>query len=203
MSSKMNFYDVLFSRRSIRHYQPQAVPRALLERVLRAATWAPSAHNRQPWRFAVVLEDEKKESLATAMGSRLRRDLEADGAPAALIEKDVSRSYARIRYAPALIVVCMSMVDMDRYPDEVRQRNEIIMATQSTAMAGQNLLLAAQAEGLAACWMCAPLFCQDVVSDVLALPADWEPQGLIACGYPAQERTKTRMPFSEVTRFVD
>ena len=41
-------------RRSIRHYRPEAVPGELLEQLLTAAVWAPSAHNRQPWRFAGI-----------------------------------------------------------------------------------------------------------------------------------------------------
>jgi F420 biosynthesis protein FbiB-like protein len=84
------------------------------------------------------------------------------------------------------------MADMDRYPDEKRSRNEYLMAVQSTAMAVQNLLLAAHAEGLGACWMCAPLFCPDVVSAELDLPADWQPQALITLGYPAETKTSTR-----------
>jgi coenzyme F420-0:L-glutamate ligase / coenzyme F420-1:gamma-L-glutamate ligase len=68
---------------------------------------------------------------------------------------------------------------------------------QSVAMAGQNLLLAAHDAGLGACWMCGPLFCPDVVRQVLALPDDWQPQGLITLGYPAQTRTRTRRPVEE------
>jgi nitroreductase len=68
------------------------------------------------------------------------------------------------------------------------------MAVQSTALAGQNLLLAAHALGLASCWMCAPLFCPDVVAETLGLPEDWQPQALIAVGYAAEERQKTRQP---------
>jgi F420 biosynthesis protein FbiB-like protein len=128
------------------------------------------------------------------MGARLRRDLENDHAPADLIEKDTARSYARMTSAPVIIVLCLSMVDMDRYTDEQRNLNEYIMAAQSTAMAGQNLLLAAHEAGLAACWMCAPLFCPDVVRDVLNLPDDWQAQALITLGYPAETREKTRHP---------
>lgn len=203
MCTQTDFYGVLFSRRSIRRYLPRPVPRDILERVLAAATWAPSAHNRQPWRFAVVESVERKQALAKAMGRRLRQDLEADNRPREFIEKDLSRSYSRISSAPVLIVVCLTMADMDQYPDEVRQRNEWIMATQSVAMAGQNLLLAAQAEGLGACWMCAPLFCPDVVGAQLKLPEEWQPQGLIACGYAAEIRRKRREPLASRVRFEE
>jgi coenzyme F420-0:L-glutamate ligase / coenzyme F420-1:gamma-L-glutamate ligase len=89
------------------------------------------------------------------------------------------------------------MTDMDIYADEVRQRREYLMAVQSVAMAGQNLLLAAHDVGLGACWVCAPLFVPDVVRDVLELPADWEAQGFITLGYPAQVCEQTRHPLEE------
>ena len=186
-----------FSRRSIRRYQPDPVPQALITQMLEAAVYAPSAHNRQPWRFYILTDAARKESLAAAMGAKLRRDLEADGAPEALIAADTGRSYARITGAAALIVVCLSMIDMDTYPDERRQQNEFLMAAQSTAMAGQNLLLAAHALGLGACWMCAPLFAPDVVRAALALPDDWQPQGMVTLGYSAESKTKTRHPLEK------
>ena len=88
------------------------------------------------------------------------------------------------------------MEDMDRYADPARQNAEYLMAVQSAAMAGQNLMLAAHAAGLAACWMCAPLFCPEVARDALGLPADWQPQGLITLGYaavPAKRRPRKRL----------
>ncbi|MBL8162304.1 MAG: nitroreductase family protein [Anaerolineae bacterium] len=184
---------VVIERRSIRRYRPEAIARSLIEHILTAAMWAPSAHNRQPWRFAVV-QGEQRLCLAQAMGTRLRHDLAADGVDANVIEADAARSYSRMTAAPVLIVLCLSMVDMDHYPDERRNRAEYLMAAQSTAMAGQNLLLVAHSVGLAACWMCAPLFCPEVVTDVLALPEDWQPQALITLGYPAETREKSRKP---------
>jgi F420 biosynthesis protein FbiB-like protein len=193
----VDFIALARSRRSLRVYTPQPVPPELLERILEAAHWAPSAHNRQPWRFAVLTSPSQREALALTMGARLRHDLSQDGLDPALIEKDVSRSYSRITSAPVLICLCLSMKDMDTYPDERRNGHERTMAVQSVAMAGQNLLLAAHALGLAACWMCAPLFCPDVVSQTLALPPDWEAQALISLGYPAQERQRERRPIQE------
>lgn len=184
--------EAIRSRRSIRRYRNDPVSPDLIDEILRAAVWAPSAHNRQPWRFAVVREGVAKERLAAAMGGQLRADLSADGLPVEAIEKDAGRSYARLTGAPALIVVCLTMADMDVYPDERRQRNEWEMAVQSTAMAGQNALLAAHALGLSACWLCGPLFCPGVVRAALTLPDDWQPQGLITLGYAAETKEKTR-----------
>ncbi len=185
-------YRIIRGRRSIRRFQSQSVPQDVLLRLLDAAVWAPSAHNRQPWRFVLLTSAAAQSTLADAMGQRLAADLRADGVDESAIAADVSRSRARLTGAGALVVVCLTMADMDTYPDPTRQAHEHTMAVQSTAMAAQNLLLAAHAEGLGAVWMCAPLFAPDVVRAALDLPADFEPQGVIALGVPAEERTKTR-----------
>ncbi|MEM7533448.1 MAG: nitroreductase family protein [Chloroflexota bacterium] len=195
-----NFWSLIHNRRSIRRYQPRPVERALIEQLLNAATWAPSAHNRQPWRFCVVMEDATKHRLSQNMGDRWRRDLTADGADPAFIERRVRISHARITGAGALIVAAMTMSDMDTYPDDKRDFAEWTMAVQSVALACQNLLLAAHHHGLGACWMCAPLFVPDLVRDVLDLPAEWHPQALITVGYPAEEKVKEREPLE--TRVV-
>lgn len=194
--------NLIKSRRSIRRYTDQPVSQEAIFRLLEAAHWAPSAHNRQPWRFAVVTDRVKKEHLAGAMGSRLRADRTADGHDPADIERDVTRSYARLTGAPVLIIISTSLVEMDSYRDERRARHEWLMAAQSTAMAAQNLLLLAHAEGLAACWVCAPLFVPEVVRETLDLPEDWEPQGLITLGYAAEKREKTRAPLESKIRFL-
>lgn len=195
--------SLLITRRSIRRYLPEPVPPDLVDRLLTAATWAPSAHNRQPWRFAVIRSAASKERLAQAMGQKLRTDLAADGVPPELIEKDAGRSHQRITAAPLLILLCLSMIDMDQYPDATRQQNEWLMAVQSTAMAGQNLLLAAHALGLGACWMCAPLFAPEVVRHALNLPPDWQPQALLTLGFPAEKKQKTRHGLATRTIFLD
>ncbi|MCA9984676.1 MAG: nitroreductase family protein [Anaerolineales bacterium] len=197
-----SIHEMIRERRAIRRYEDRPVPTPLLHRLLESATWAPSAHNRQPWRFAVLTAFAAKERLAQAMGARLRQDRLADGDPPEAIEQDVTRSYNRITSAPVLIIVCLSMADMDQYPDERRRHNEWVMATQSTAMAAQNLWLAAHAEGLGACWLCAPLFVPDLVRATMGLPDDWEPQGLLTLGYPAETRTKSRAPWQEKVLFL-
>jgi F420 biosynthesis protein FbiB-like protein len=191
--------EAMRSRRSIRRYRERPVPRDVLWRLLEAARWAPSAHNRQPWRFAVVTDPAQRVSLAQAMGESFRRDLEADKLPSDEANRQVARSVERITRAPAVIVLCLSMAEMDRYPDPRRQQAEWVMAVQSAALAAQNLLLMAHSEGLGACWMCAPLFCPDVVRAALALPEDWEAQALLTVGYPAEERTKDREPLETRT----
>jgi F420 biosynthesis protein FbiB-like protein len=200
----MELFDAIRTRRSIRQYTDQPILAEVIERVLAAAVWAPSAHNRQPWRFAVLTAPETKERLARAMGDRLRADRLADGDDPEAVARDAQRSYTRLTGAPVVIVVGLTMADMDSYPDTRRRKAEYTMAVQSVAMAVQNLLLAAHAEGLGACWMCAPLFCPEAVREALGLSEDWEAQAVITLGAPAAAgtlRAASRRSLAEVTIF--
>ena len=196
--------ELVAGRRSVRRYDERTIAPVLVEELLRLATHAPSAHNRQPWRFAVLSDALHKEKLASAMGERLRRDRLGDGDAHDAIEADVNRSHARITSAPVVVVACMTLEDVDSYPDPRRRQAEYQMAAQSTAMAVQNLLLGAHAAGLGACWMCAPLFCGDVVQEALGLPRQWLPQALITLGQPAGvDKPRSRRPLAEVVRYLD
>jgi coenzyme F420-0:L-glutamate ligase / coenzyme F420-1:gamma-L-glutamate ligase len=193
------FEGLIKGRRSIRRYRPQPVDQATLQRIIEAGTWAPSAHNRQPWRFVVLKGQRQREALAGRMGELLRRSRLADGDDPADVEADASRSYARISGAAAAVLVFLTMEDMDVYPDAHRSRAEELMAVQGVAMAMQNILLAAHAEGLGACWMCAPLFCQEAVAEHLGVPSHWQAQGLLTVGYPASNgKPPVRRPVGEV-----
>lgn len=193
---------LLSGRRSVRRYTAQPIPHDLLVELLELASWAPSAHNRQPWRFCVVTDPAVKTKLSEAMAAVWRADLHADlqsgnGGDPATIERRIAISHARITGAAALVLASLSMVDMDAYPDPARAAAERTMAVQSVALACQNLLLAAHAHGLGACWMCAPLFVPHLVRTTLGLPTDWEPQALITLGYAAESKSKTRVPLDE------
>jgi len=199
MTVETKLASAIGRRRSVRRYGPAPVDEAIVERLLAAATRAPSAHNRQPWRFAVLVDSESKHKLATAMGNRLRQDRTADGDGSAAIEADVARSYARLTEAPLVIVASIDTGDIDHYPDKRRSDAEHLMAVQSTAMAMQNLLLAAQSEGFGACIMCAPLFCPDVVVEALGLPPGWQPQMLATIGSPATTgKERPRLPLRDI-----
>ncbi|MCZ7534785.1 MAG: nitroreductase family protein [Acidimicrobiia bacterium] len=69
-------------------------------------------------------------------------------------------------------------------PRARRRQAEWSMALLSLGAAFENLLLAASAAGLAACWVAAPVFCPDTARDALGLPDDWQPQAMALVGYP-------------------
>jgi len=194
--------DWLYSRRSVRHFQQKPIPDDIVRRVLETATWAPSAHNAQPWRFAVLTSLESRDRLAQALGEAFRRDLLEGGLASEEVEKQVSRSRQRIQQAPLAVLLCQYLTVGDTYPDADRQQYEHWMGMQSVALAGGYLLLAAWSEGLGSVWMCAPLFAQAAARQALSLPETWQPQALILLGYPDKIPTqRPRRPFNEVALY--
>lgn len=189
----MDLITALRTRRSIRRYLDRPVPPDQIDQLLEAATRAPSSHNSQPWRFVVITTASVKVQLADRMGERLRADRLREADREEKIDRDVARSRERISSAPLIIIVCLSTIDLN-------DQRERLMAIQSVAASIENLLLAAHEAGLGACWMAAPLYCPDVVREVLHLPDDWEAQALITIGYPADMgKPKDRIDFRQVT----
>jgi len=136
------------------------------------------------------------------MSIEFQRDLQADGFPHEEIQKRITRSRERILSAPVVIILNLDMSEMDVYPDTKRKQAEYLMAVQSVANAGTQLLLAAHAEGLGGVWVCSPLFVPETIQRVLALPETWEPQAMLFVGYPAElPEARERKSIQEITLY--
>jgi len=191
----MTLHDFLRSRRSVRRFKPDSIPDSVIERILTTATYAPSAHNRQPWRFVVIKNPDVKPRLATALTDKMRLDMQAEGAAESEIERRVANSLRRIEEAPVIIMLCRDTTDV-----RVDTPEETIMNIQSTTLAGLQLLLAAQAEGLGGNWICWPLYATKETQSVLELPENWEPQAMIIVGYSnEQPKQKELKPLSRIS----
>lgn len=168
--------NLFTARYSCRRFQPTPLPRPLLQELLEAARWAPSAGGLEPWRFVVI----------TAASTRVQL------AAAALAQKFVAE-------APAVIVICAVPEESARFYGE---RGRSLYCLQDTAAATQNLLLAAAARGLGTCWVGA--FDESQVVRLLALPSGWKPVALIPVGYPAEPPPRRRRrPLAEVVRWLE
>lgn len=195
----MDFMEIISGRRSVRAFRPEPLSHGQLEQILEAARWAPSPHGRQPWRFVVLTKLEVKQRLAKAMGDEWRRQLALDGQDEVTIMLRHRKSQERIVGAPAIVIPCLYLEDLDRYPDAVRQTAETTMAIQSLGCAVQNMLLAAYNIGLDSGWMCAPLFCQETVRAALELEETFRPHALICFGYAAKDpQRRPHRPIEEL-----
>jgi len=144
-----------------------------------------------------------KTKLAKAMAVEFARDLENDKIPQDEIEKRINRSRERVISAPVVIILNLDMSEMDVYPDKKRKQAEFRMAMQSVANAGMQLLLAAHAEGLGGVWVCSPLFVQETIQNILALPKTWEPQAMFFLGNPEIiPDIRERKSLDEITKYI-
>ena len=153
----MDVFEAIKTRRSIRTFTEEEVSEEEIEKILDAARWAPSAGNIQPWIFIVVRDPKRKRRLSEAALNQL------------FIEE-----------APVVIVVC---ADQERSGRVYGRRGIDLYCIQDTAAAIQNLLLAAHALGLGACWVGA--FNEDAVGHALNIPAGVRPVAIIPIGRPA------------------
>lgn len=173
-----DLHQFLRTRRSIRRFIQRPVPASAIERILKTATYAPSAHNLQPWRFVVVADSSAKNHLSKALTDKMRLDMTIAGAPQYEIDSRAERSLRRIDEAPVIILLCRDVSAVRGNEPE-----EVTMAIQSVAAAGLQLMLAAHAEGLGSNWICWPLYAQEAARWALELPESWEPQAMFFLGY--------------------
>ncbi len=116
----------------------------------------------------------------------------------------LEKSRQRILNAPAIIIPCLYLEDLDHYPDTRRQADETTMAIQSLGAAIQNMLLMAYDLGLDGGWMCAPLFCPEIVCAALDLDLRLIPHALITLGYAAVDpQRRSGLPLSNLIARYD
>ena len=176
--------ETIQKRRSIRNFLAHEVPPELVLESLAAAGWAPSAHNSQPWRFIVICDPSLKQNLACAMAEAWAADLAQDGL--AVDEEKRMVRIERFAKAPVLILACLTMEGVRKFPDAERHGYERDLALQGLGAGIQNLLLAATAAKLASCWFCAPGFCKETVRIILDIPAEVEPHAFVILGYTGE-----------------
>jgi nitroreductase len=185
-----DFFEVVHSQRAARSFLPDDVPDDVIERILKAATHAPSAENAQPFVFIVVRDPATRATIGD-ITARLwqggAKALEEDRlAPAFLAEVDQG-AMGGVAAAPVLIVVCgdtrlafPAALDASVFP------------------AVQNLLLAAHALGLGSTLTTLPVFGGADLAEPLGLPPEVVPVAVIPIGHlPKPLGPPRRLPVSE------
>ena len=169
----MDLFKAIETRRSVRRYGAEDVADDVVLRVVRAGHMAPSAGNLQARDFIVIRDGAKKKALAEA----------------AFDQGFVAR-------APVVIAVCGNLKRIAPYG----KRGTELYVYHDVAAAVENMLLAAHALGLGACWVGA--FDDDAVREILALPSHAVPMALIPLGHPESEPSSgsgaKRLPLDQV-----
>ena len=190
---------LLKSRRSVRHFSGRPIEKALLLRLIEAATTAPSSTNRQPWRFAVVTSAALKKQLVDAVREKTE-------AMKAIIRNshhaDEFGSYGDFFYEPLESAAAIIVPQYREYPDAIAYLLELggcspnsfitpaaMRPEQCSASAAvMALRVQARAEGLGACWMAGPTVAMNSIHTLLRIQSPWSMLGAIALGYPLEEQ---------------
>lgn len=185
MSSE-EFLAVLKSRRSVREFTQDRPSRAQIEKLIEVASWSPSNHNRQGWKFIVFEDKARISELAEKIRNAVKNAVTDANRAVSGHSNELVHYSGAFDSAPVVILAmhkkspAMGRSVMAAATSELASGEAI-----STAMACQNILLAAHAMGLGGCIMTAPLFAGEVWKS-MGLPAGFEATCLITIGYPAK-----------------
>jgi len=168
----MEFYEVINTRRSVRSYKKDPIPDDVIKRVLNSARIAPSGSNRQPWKFIIIKDEERKKKMV-----------------------ELCEGQRFIAEAPILIVACGRNIHYNR-GGWMGDYSMIV----DVAIAVDHLTLAARAEGLGTCWIGS--FDNEGIKKFLEIPDDVNVVALTPIGYPKDpsvfKETKNRKRLEEI-----
>jgi nitroreductase len=196
--------NLLKARRSIRQFMAKPVNRDDLFRILEAARWAPSNHNRQPWKFIVLENATSIRELSECVREHLSVKLKALPAVAGEYANELLGYATFFAHAPVLIValhkrpISASAVLLEGVANPTLVSGEPL----SVAMAVQNLQLAAHTLGLGSCVLTGPLLVEHIVAKKLNIPTGFELNCLVALGHPAaQPEPPRRKDLQQILEF--
>ncbi len=185
----MDVFEAIKTRRSIGRVKNEAPPKSLIEKILEAGTWAPSHHRTEPWRF-IVLSGAARKKLGDVMAEALRETIPNQDDQEAKVKMDSERG--KPLRAPVIIALVVTPQDKPGIKD--------VEEYASVAMAAQNMMLEAQALGLATLLRTGEATYQKKVNQFFRLSDREYLFGFLYIGYSAmQSAAGSRIPFKEKT----
>ncbi len=170
--NKMDLIEAIFSRRSVRNYKNEKVPKEIINKLLEIATQAPSSSNSQPWTFAVIQNPTLLKSYSDKAKKLLLKLMGDNPDPQGYRSKLSSPDFNTFYNASTLIII---YANSDR-----------LQSTGDCSMAAQNLMLAAHSYGLGTCWIgfSTPLVNSDEFKQELGIPLTYKAVAPVILGYP-------------------
>lgn len=191
----MNTRDAIATRRSIRRFRDDPIPEETLQAILTAATQAPSAKNRQPWRFVVVRE-EKRAEMVRVMREGVA-NMKAQGE-----DTGSSEGSAKIMEQAPVTVFVFNPEGMHPWlAHSIEQNFQDVVNVQSIGAAIQNMLLAALDLGLGSLWICDVFYAYEELRTWLG--EEGQMIAAVSLGYADESPAhRPRKPVSDVTRWL-
>lgn len=185
LDSYESLLTLMRERRSVRRFADAPLPPDTVERLIEAARWAPSASNRQAFRFVAIQSAEARGHMAQLVRQSLEEAVARvpEGQRATLLK--YAENFVLFESAPLVLVA------YHRAGNPLAERLGLpaerdVGALSSVSAAIMNLLLAAHALGLGACWMTGPLFAASALEAYLKIPAGWNLSAVIPVGIAAE-----------------
>lgn len=224
-------FEVMLTMRAMRRLKPDPVPRELLERLVEAATWAPTGSNVQAFTFVIVTERERLRALAEPWQASVRFYERTAVVPDSMTRDAFEREARATRWQaehfaeiPALIIACYDMGPWQRRVQRnvagvvrglvgLGWRRSVWMAlnggrsvsrTEAASIypGVQNLLLAARAHGLGAVLTTWHLCFEQEFKQILGIPRSVKTFAAIPVGYPrGRFGPVRRRPAAEAIRY--
>lgn len=163
---------IIENRRSIRKYKNQKVEKEKIEAILLAGLQAPSPKNRQPWRFVIISDENKKENLVAKMRNHISMHIKENAQ-----REDIYASLETIDIidqAPVLILVCYEYGMVQQHDDgvnwQIAARDLEAVELQAIGAAVENMLLKAEELGIGSLWCGDILYAYEIVSQFSTRP---------------------------------
>ena len=192
----MNLPNILKNRRTIRVYQRKPIKRSILEKIVEAGSWAPSAHNTQPWEFLIIRTSNEKKSFSKYLKKNYRK---YNSSVNILLKESVKI----IENAPVIILALNSQIFSRRLKKFGGKYYlpAYIAEIQSISAAIQNMNLCAYYLGLGMAWLTTPIFLKDGIMKYFRNKA--ELVAILTLGYSKENGYKfKRKEISKTVRYI-
>ena len=189
------------NRRSIRKYKRHEISKEIIEDIIYSATLAPSAKNRQPWKF-IVYQGEEKSKLVDVMhqGIKLEKIIHKLMPEWAFAIPDAENTVRVMEEAPCLIAVLNTnqKTPFDSIEDE--KRIVEICDSLSIGAAIENMILTATSYGLGTLWIANTCFAYNELIDFIE--TDSQLTGIVAIGFANETPAKRpRKPVADIVEY--
>ena len=193
--------DTIEKRRSIRKYKDIPVPKTLIQDIVRAGTLAPSAKNRQPWKYIVYTGNAKEELLEKMeKGLERERDSEAILPNSAYGLPDAFNTLRIMREAPVIIIVLNTNGSSPYNHIKTDERISEICDNLSIGASIENIILRANELGLGTLWVANTCFAYPELVEYIGTANQLT--GAICVGYPDEAPlSRPRKPLEDVLEF--